>query len=800
MRDASASCNHADTLSRGTGADNLTHFDTAVGGRQGDVSSGVAGRAALAAAFVGLAAGCGPDSGGNNRGANTDAASAESHYVGGEVCAACHVREAELWRGSHHDLAMQPARADTVLGDFDDASIVHDGIETRFFMRDGSFFVRTEGPDGAPGEFRVTHVFGVEPLQQYLLDVGGGRLQALTIAWDSRPRDEGGQRWFDLYPDEHIRAGDPLHWSASAFNWNSRCAACHSTSLEKRYEPAADTYATAWASIDVDCEACHGPGSAHVEAPDEVAMAYGSKARAWSFAPESHTAMLARVGNGQDEIETCALCHSRRAQIEEPLVAAARLLDQVVPARLARGLYHDDGQILDEVFEYGSFVQSAMYRAGVTCSDCHDPHSTALLAEGNALCTRCHAPSAFDTPEHHRHAPSSAGSFCVDCHMPATKYMVVDPRRDHGLRVPRPDLTVTLGTPNACNACHTDESAEWAAERVAEWFPHGRGGEFHYGEAIAAGRRYAADRLPKLRSVVDDPTVPGIARATAVALLAEQPDPGTEALLARALEDDDPLVQLAAVESAAALPDRARVSLVQRFLTHPLKALRMAAAEALAADRSLVSDRRRTDLNAAIDEYLDVQARDSDRAEGWSNRGAMLMRLGRVDDAEAAFREAIAREPAFAASYVNLSDLHRLRGDERAAEAVLREGLERNSDAPELHYALGLALTRAGRRDEALEALENAAALAPWHPLYAYAAGLGLDALGRREAAIARLEQVAETFPAYAPALQALATMERDRGNATRALDWARRLAVVSPGNAAAEALTVQLERSVGAR
>jgi len=759
------------------------------------VRSSLAGRAAFAAAMVGLAAGCSRDSDGNGD-AHTVARSAEAHYVGGEACAACHAREAELWRNSHHDLAMQPARTDTVLGDFDDASIVHDGIETRFFKRDGAFFVRTEGPGGMLGEFRVTHVFGVEPLQQYLVDVGGGRLQALTIAWDSRPRDEGGQRWFDLYPDEHIRAGDALHWSASAFNWNSRCAACHSTSLEKRYEPTGDAYATAWASIDVDCEACHGPGSAHVEAPEKVAMAYGSNERAWTFAPESHTAMLARVGNGQAEIETCALCHSRRAQIAEPLVAAARLLDQVVPARLERGLYHDDGQILDEVFEYGSFAQSAMHRAGVTCSDCHEPHAATLVTEGNALCTRCHASSTFDTPDHHRHPPSSSGSFCVDCHMPAKSYMVVDPRRDHSLRVPRPDLTLALGTPNACNACHSDESAQWAAERVAEWFPRGRSGQFHYGEAIAAGRRYSLDRLPKLRRVVNDPSVPGIARATAVALLAEQPDAGTEDLVLRALEDDDPLVQLAAIDSATALPERTRVSLLQRFLDHPLKALRLAAAEALVADRHLLSDRRRNDLDAALEEYLAVQTLDLDRPEGWLNRGAMLMRMGRVDEAEAAFREAISREPAFAASYVNLSDLHRLGENERAAEAVLREGIERNPEAPELHYALGLALTRAGRREEALGALEKAASLAPRNPHYAYATGLGLDALGRREAAIARLEEVAGRFPAYAPALHALATMERDRGNASKALEWARRLAVISPGNAAAEALSVELERS----
>lgn len=756
--------------------------------------AGSLGRAALVVALAVIAGGCDRNAGTSGPDASAGTA-AVPHYVGGEVCAACHTAEARRWHGSHHDLAMQPARPETVLGDFDDAKIEHDGIESRLFTRDGRYLVATEGPDGEIGEFEITHVFGAEPLQQYLIDLGGGRVQALALAWDSRPRDEGGQRWFDLYPSERIRAGDPLHWTAPALNWNSGCAACHSTGLEKGYSPAADVYETAWSSIDVDCEACHGPGSAHVEAPERVRLPFGAAARVWTMTEGARTATLASPGNGQAEIETCALCHSRRTQIAEPLVAGTPMLDQIVPVRLDRGLYHDDGQILDEVFEHGSFVQSAMYRAGVTCSDCHEPHAATLIAEGNALCSRCHLPSAFDTPAHHHHAPGAAGSYCVDCHMRAETYMVVDDRRDHSLRVPRPDLTVAIGTPNACGDCHADEGAEWAAERVAEWFPHGRAGTFHYGEAIAAARSFSLDRREKLERVIDDESIPGIARATALTLLAEQPDTGTEERLARALESDDPLVQLAAIESAAALESGRRVRLVQRFLTHRLRALRIAAAEALASDRGALSERRRADLDAAIDEYLAVHALGADRASGWMNRGAMLARIGRVDDAEAAYREALSREPDFAPAYVNLAELLRARGAETAALSLLAEGAARLPGAPELRYALGLALTRAGRREHALDALEEAAVLAPEAPLYAYAAALGLDALGRRDAAVARLERIAERFPAYSPALHALATIERDRGHGEAALRWARRLADVSPGNAIAAALIAELER-----
>src|SRR5690606_290753 len=239
--------------------------------------------------------------------------------------------------------------------------------------------------------------------------------------------------------------------------------------------------------------------------------------------------------------------------------AGEPLLESFVPALLDEGLYHADGQIRDEVFVYGSFVQSAMYRAGVTCSDCHDPHSAALRGEGNALCGGCHAPAAFDTPQHHHHESGAAGSACVDCHMRSETYMVVDPRRDHSFRVPRPDLSASLGTPNACGDCHREEGPEWASERVLEWNPAGRSGDFHYGEAIHAGRKWSAQRVPLLRRLIEDDEMPGIARATAVDLVANQMDAAAFRLVELALEDSDDLVRLAGVRALEAVSPEMRV-------------------------------------------------------------------------------------------------------------------------------------------------------------------------------------------------------------------------------------------------
>jgi hypothetical protein len=208
---------------------------------------------------------------------------------------------------------------------------------------------------------------------------------------------------------------------------------------------------------------------------------------------------FAEAGPGV-EIEVCAACHARRQSLTSQSSAPGdRFLDNFVPALLRTGLYHADGQILDEVYVYGSFLQSRMHGAGVRCTDCHERHRLGILAEGNALCTRCHNPEGtprfptlkpgqFDSPAHHFHRDGSDGAQCANCHMPARTYMGVDPRRDHSFRVPRPDLSARLGTPNACTLCHDDKTDAWATEQVRAWYPEGRSGRLHFSEVLAAGR------------------------------------------------------------------------------------------------------------------------------------------------------------------------------------------------------------------------------------------------------------------------------------------------------------------------
>ncbi len=662
-------------------------------------------------------------------------------FVRSSDCAGCHPEQYTAWSGSHHDLAMQLAEDDTVLGDFDDSLFTRFGVTSRFFRKGERFFVNTEGPDGQTADFEIRYTFGVEPLQQYLIERPGGRLQALTIAWDT---EKG--RWFDLYPDEKIAHDDPLHWTGLYQSWNAICAECHSTDLRKQYDPSSEAYETTWAEIDVSCQACHGPARAHVE---------WARALPEGGAPESGDVALLvdfRAGDSRYEVDACARCHSRRHRVSAQHEHGRPFLDDFMPEVLRADLYHADGQILSEVYVYGSFLQSKMYLAGVSCSDCHDPHSLKPRAEGNALCVECHQerPSArfptlaakdYDTPEHHFHPAGSEGAACVGCHMPARTYMVVDPRRDHSFRVPRPDLSVKLGTPNACNDCHTDRLAPWAAEAVAGWYGPERRQGSHYAEAIAAGRARAGGAASALIELAGDPEQPAIVRATALHLL-PLASPEAAGVAVRATTDDDPLVRAAAVRILERLAPKPRLASVAPLLTDPIRAVRIEAARVLA---SVPSDRfdpvQRRAFEAALGEYIEAQRAQADLPSAHLNLAVIHASTGRLDLAEKAYRTAIRLDPYFLPAQANLAQLYAGIGRNAEAEKVLRDAIQRTPREGELHYSLGLLLSEEARLDLAAAHLGQAAELLPGRARVHYNHGLALQQLGRlEEAEVALLE------------------------------------------------------------
>ena len=758
-----------------------------------DVRSMPAASIASVAACAAVLAACaiGPGNGGAPPRRDPGAGESRVAYVDDASCADCHAREHEAWSGSHHDLAMQEATAETVLGDFDGATFTHFGVTSRFFMRDGRFFVNTEGADGRLADFEVAYTFGVEPLQQYLAAFPGGRLQSLTIAWDT----ERGE-WFHLYPDQDIPSDDPLHWTGRYQRWNVMCAECHSTHLRPNYDVESDTYRTTWAAMDVGCQACHGPGAAHV---DRARAAPPARARAGLVVDF-------RAGAADAEIRACAGCHSRRQRLAAVDRHAGPFLDDFLPAKLDEGLYYPDGQIQDEVYVWGSFVQSRMHAAGVRCSDCHDPHRLGLRAAGDAVCLQCHreapverfpmlSPGRYDTPDHHFHPRSSAGARCVNCHMPAQTYMQIDPRRDHGFRIPRPDLSANLGTPNACTQCHDDRPAAWAADRAAEWW--GAPAELHFATALAAARAGDRGAEAPLLAVAGDGALPAIVRATAIEALRGY---GTEALRAieAAAADPDPLVRASAAGGLDRLPPSRRAAVLAPLLDDAIRAVRVEAARGLAAvPRSVLTQAQRSAFDAARAELVGVQMAAADQPAAHLGLGVLAAGAGRREEAEAAYRTALRLDPFFVPARFNLATLLNRQGRNAEAEAVLRAGIERAPGDGELHYSLGLLLAEEQRLDEAADSLGRAAALIPGRARVAYNHGLALETLGRLAAAEAAFLEANRRAGRDPDVLLGLARILLRQGDLERAQGYARQLIAVDPGSPAAQRMAneIQLRR-----
>ena len=730
-------------------------------------------------------------------------------YVGAPACAPCHEQQLELWRGSDHDLAMQEADETTVLGDFHDAAFNHFGVETKFYKSDGKFYVRTDGADGQIQDYEVAYAFGVDPLQQYLIGFPDGRYQALSVAWDARPAEEGGQRWFYLHSDEKIPAGDEPHWTSPNYNWNFMCAECHSTNLQKNYDLEQDRYQTEWSELNVSCEACHGPGSNHVAWAEKVERGEGSREGSngllvrlkdednatWITDMETGLAKRSVPRQSRVEVETCARCHSRRSVVNDEYVYGRPLMDTHRPALLEDALYHADGQILDEVYVYGSFLQSKMYREGVTCQDCHDPHRLTVRGAGNSMCSSCHLVEKFDTPGHHFHRPESTGARCVECHMPAQNYMVVDSRRDHSLRIPRPDLTMKIGTPNACNRCHTDRPAEWAADAVAGWYGSDRAEEWHYGEALHAGRQGAPRAEAALVRVADDPAMPAIARATALSLLAVQAGQQSLPTIGRGLESRYPLIRAAALGTLEAVEPQSRLLMGGPLLGDAVRYVRLEAARVLASVPSdLMTPVQTARLDVVLEEYRSAQLVNADRAGYHLNLAVIDQQRGDIDSAERALLTAMGLDPLYTPAYVNLADVYRLSNREREGEKVLREGLVVAPNDGALHHSLGLALARQQRTAEAVEALARAADLRPEEPRYSYVYAAALHSVGETDLAIAVFQGAHERHPGNRDLLMALATMNRDTGQLSTAVEYARKLVALSPQDPNALQFLTQLE------
>jgi len=725
-------------------------------------------------------------------------------FVGSKKCMDCHRAEYDKWKNSLHDRAMDVASDATVLGDFSNTVVEFHGVTTRFYRKDDKFFVHTQGPDGKLGEFEITHTFGWYPLQQYLVPFSGGRLQCLPIAWDVKEK-----KWYHLYPDNPIDPKDWLYWTNAGQNWNGMCAECHSTNLKKNYNIQSGTYQTTWSEINVSCEACHGPGSRHVEWAELPDMAR----------PQILSYELVVKAKGMDsraQVELCAPCHSRRAILGDYTHAEPDLMDSMLPSLLTPELYFADGQILEEVYVYGSFTQSKMYRRNVRCSDCHDVHSIKMVKEGNALCLQCHRGSIYDTQAHHFHKSRGekgepvksadgtvlfdvgTGAECVQCHMPERPYMVIDYRADHSFRIPRPDLSIKLATPNACNRCHVDKTNQWSDQYITKWYGPGR--KAHYGTILAKGREGSADVYKDLLTLASDPLYPVIVRSTALSLLVAYPGEETTRAYEQALMDNEALIRRTAVDSLNVSDPKIQIALLTSMLYDPVKAVRIEAARRMAevSDAPLDYNQERV-FQASLEEYQESMKYSADFAFGRYNLANLYAALKQTQKAIENYRAALKIDNLFYPAKVNLAMLYNQMGENNEAERLLREVTTAHPEIYEVHYSLGLLLAEEKKYAEAANYLKKAAKGMPERARIHYNLGLLLQHLKKDSDAELSLLKAQELEPDNFDYLYALADFYLKRRKLHKARSIAQEMVARHPAQRIGHDILNLIENNLGA-
>ena len=677
----------------------------------------------------------------------------KSNSLSSQQCSECHSEQHKKWQGSHHQKAMAIASKNTVLGDFNNKVFknIRDGISTSFFMKGEQYFVNTQGPDGEMADFKVRYTFGVEPLQQYLIEFSNGRLQCLPIAWDNI-----GKHWYHIFPKLNVDHKEWLHWSRGGANWNSMCADCHSTELKKDYDPKTKSYNTTFSEINVGCRSCHGEMKNHSndikhknKSPKQQLFDLGKLSK-------STEQIMTKKHSASQLIETCAQCHSRRTQISETYKLGDPFLDHYMPELMSQNTYHGDGQILDEVYVYGSFLQSKMYHKGVSCTHCHEAHSTELKLQGNPLCTQCHSSEQYDNKKHHHHNSKSKGSSCIECHMPGKTYMGIDFRRDHSFRIPRPDQSVEYGTPNACNQCHSDKKLQWAKETIVKWFGPER--KPHYSDISLKVTHNKLKHLEPLIKFILDSEQPAFVRASMINYL--RPNASNRSLVVstfkKCLSDKNQLLRLGAALALENWPKQLRFELAQLIIKDPKRAIRIQAVSLLIdIDEKALPKKIKDDFLFAKKEYLISLKVNTDFPSGMLNLGNYYMKLANAENdvinsrasasnknsnaikisafeskAIEAYLETLEIDNRYSAARMNLSHLYNMQGNNDAAKKMLKKVVEQEPDFWGAWYNYGLLLNELKEFNTANAALAKAAKLSNGNADVYYNWALSTQSLG----------------------------------------------------------------------
>lgn len=609
--------------------------------------------------------------------------------IGPGACRQCHLEEVREWERSHHFHANRPIDRNRDRMRFSPERILVDGnVTSRMYATPEGFFIEVKEADGSVTNARFEGVLAYDPLQQYLAPFGRGKWQTTSVAFDVH-KDE----WFEIFPGEDRLPGEWGHWTGRAMNWNSNCAYCHMTEFEKNYEPISDSYASRWLHHGIGCLQCHSGLEDHVRT-----------------ATTTDAGILPTPLNVHQRLDSCRACHSHREQLTPDTFRAGDHYHDHFLLSLPDqpGLYYPDGQVLDEVFVTGSFMMSTMGHAGVSCMDCHNPHSLELTmpleVNPNLICMQCHADGrdgaqVIDPVAHSYHAHDSTGNRCIECHMPHTVYMARDPRRDHGFLSPDPLLTREIGIPNACSRCHEEEGLDWVIAHAEEW----------YGERLEQSeQRKRARLLHAIYEGADDVE-------TGAQLLAMARQTENEAWRATytglmvaflhmaevrewvhgAVEDSSALVRQRAAMVLPYLPDSAQP--MNALLQDEMRSVRLRAARMLSQQMD--------PLGVLGEEWLEYLKFNADRVGGALLLADHARRQGDTDLAKAYIRNAISFDRRSPEIYREAAIMMSRLGDDAEAGRILQEGLRYGPEHPGLLYSLALLRAAEGRESESIDLL-----------------------------------------------------------------------------------------------
>jgi tetratricopeptide (TPR) repeat protein len=690
-----------------------------------------------------------------------------NEFIGEQACKSCHAKQYGDWLRSDHFMAMQPPNDSTVKGNFNNVSFTGDGVTSRFFKKDGKFFINTQGDDGNNHDYEVKYTFGFTPLQQYLIEFPGGRMQVPRVSWDTKQK-----KWFHQYAGQRINSHDWFHWTANSQNWNTMCASCHSTNLQKNYNVDSDSYHTTFSVINVSCESCHGAGKQHADFVNSTEYKRGKKIP--GFYLDKNSEQLA-------QINSCMPCHARKTDISATLTKSGVIMDDYIPEIPSNEHFHADGQVNDEDYIYTSFLQTKMFHRGVKCSSCHNPHSGKILFASNQLCLQCHA-KKYDDPSHTFHPVGITGSECKSCHMPGKIYMEVDLRHDHSFRVPRPDLSVKYSTPNACNNCHNNKTSQWVADAVAKWYGPVR--KYHFADDLIPGSKIDESSEAHLVKLIGDTAVPNIVKATAAYYLGSIPTQNSLSNLLQLLSNSDAQIRYRALRSLSNFPVANWRENVGPLLSDKVRAVRIAAADLfITIPEKEIPSQYSQSFSVARNELQNYLIYQADFSVGNVMIADHYLRLNDFSNAERFYVRALKKDSLMNYARLNLSTAYNAQAKNDKALDVLETAAKIDPTNDRIYYNMALLYNEMNDKKGAERSFAKAVALKTTNPRVYYNYGLLLNEIKKFKEAETVLQKGISIDPSSAEMYYALCFVYIQSNDTVKAKETAIKLKQLDPGN-----------------